>query len=118
MCEYLPVRTVARLGPQIELGTRQRSKRIPSLAEAVDVRRLDQPARVVVGADRLVGVVVAENEEDVGALEVAAPADVSAAATGMVKAVAPIMNTARRSKSATRRFMVCLFKRPSRSSRL
>ena len=32
MWQYLPVSTVARLGPQIELVTRQRSKRIPSLA--------------------------------------------------------------------------------------
>jgi hypothetical protein len=30
--EYLPVRIVARLGPQIELVTRQRSNRIPSRA--------------------------------------------------------------------------------------
>src|SRR3954469_1271314 len=29
---YLPVRTVARLGPQIELGTTQRSNRTPSRA--------------------------------------------------------------------------------------
>ena len=29
---HLPVSTVARLGPQIELVTRQRSKRIPSRA--------------------------------------------------------------------------------------
>ena len=37
----------------------------PLPGQPIDVRRLDQPARVVVGADGLVGVVVAEDEDDV-----------------------------------------------------
>ena len=37
----------------------------PFPGQAIDVRRLDQPARIVVSADGLIGMVVAEDEEDV-----------------------------------------------------
>ena len=37
----------------------------PLPGQAIDVRGVDQPARVVIGTDGLVGMVVAENEDDV-----------------------------------------------------
>ena len=37
----------------------------PLPGQAIDVRRVDQPARIVVGTDGLVGMVVAEDEDDV-----------------------------------------------------
>ena len=40
----------------------------PLLGQAIDVRRIDQPARIVVGTDGLIGMVVAEDEDDVRGL--------------------------------------------------
>ena len=60
-------------GPADRVGHEAAVEPHPLPGQPVDVRRLDQPARVAVGADGLVGMVVGEDEDDVGAIAVRQP---------------------------------------------
>ena len=66
----------------------------PLPGQAVDVRRLDQPARIVVGADGLVGMVVAEDEDDIGGGSGGAGFDCRAAVVVGSRVIAPMMTSA------------------------